>query len=169
MPSIILNNKMEAIVDKEDYLFLNRFTWTADKKGKTFYALTSVFLAGKRHNIYMHQLIMLLRGKVVDHANRNGLDNRRLNLRYCDKSQNLANGQTNRPSQYGRGVYRSRSGRFVARLTHKGKIKILGTHNTAEQAQEAFDKAALKYHGEFATLNNPHQKYLGCEEEKKGK
>ena len=49
---------------------------------------------GKQIQISMHRLIMGLKpgdGKIIDHINHNGLNNRRKNLWICSHSQNCKN------------------------------------------------------------------------------
>src|SRR2546427_8804695 len=64
--------KLYAMVDDEDYKFIDAYHWSVVKKAHTFYAVTAI--PGGRL-VYMHHLIMTPEpGKEVDHRNRNGLD-----------------------------------------------------------------------------------------------
>lgn len=81
------------IVDKEDYLKVRDYTWTINKDG---YALTRLPREGFKYkaDLLMHHLIVGNRwdeGLVVDHINRNKLDNRRENLRYVLPGENSQN------------------------------------------------------------------------------
>lgn len=104
----------------------------------------------------MHRVIMDEPEGMVDHANRNRLDNRRANLRRATPLQNILNRDwvaRNKLGYYG--INQQRDGRFIARITHEGQRLYLGRFGTAEEAARAHDVAARKYHGEFAQLNFP--------------
>lgn len=95
----------------------------------------------------------------IDHINGNQADNRIENLRNADKKQNTHNQkkQKNNRSGYKGVVTDSRLiGRkkpYRAGIYHNGKSEYLGFFATAEEAAAAYNEAALKYHGEFARLN----------------
>lgn len=94
-------------------------------------------------------------GEEIDHKNRNPLDNRRENLRYCTHSQNLANKsmQVNSKTGY-RGVdFHKARGKFRARIVVKDRSIHLGRFNTPEEAALAYNIAAKEIYGEFAFLN----------------
>ncbi|KAM0852558.1 hypothetical protein ACQ4PT_051680 [Festuca glaucescens] len=52
-----------------------------------------------------------------------------------------------------RGVYRTRSGRYAAQISHSKEKSWLGTFNAAEDAARAYDAAAVKLHGARAITN----------------
>jgi len=56
-----------------------------------------------------------------------------------------------------RGVQEQKSGRYQARITVDGKLKGLGTFDTANEAARIFDKAILKYNLLIVKLNFPPQ------------
>jgi hypothetical protein len=96
----------------------------------------------------MHRF--LLPGKVtVDHRNGNPLDNRKANLREATHRQQCWNRVRKLNHKIGlKGVSRSGS-RFQARITHNGKLKTLGTFDTAELAHAAYISSALHFFGEY--------------------
>lgn len=56
------------------------------------YAVRQIRVGGKKKTIYMHHLILpAKKGYDIDHINMNKLDNRRKNLRYVTRSQNILN------------------------------------------------------------------------------
>ena len=102
---------------------------------------------------------------IIDHINGDGRDNRKANLRFADYSQNSQNrrkisleagkyGDKNRYSSKYKGVWRDKkSGKWRAQICFRGTKKHLGYYTDEQQAAKAYDKAARKYHREFAKLN----------------
>ncbi len=89
MKKIKLSQNKYALVDDADFEFLNRWKWYAVKRPNNFYAVRNRSRTLGRGQIYMHRVI--LRVRMVDHVNGDGLDNRRKNLRGCNHSQNACN------------------------------------------------------------------------------
>jgi hypothetical protein len=95
----------------------------------------------------------------VDHKNHNGLDNRRNNLRICNDSENNRNGRKPRngnTSQY-KGVVlyeRYNKTKWRVQITVNNKVLHVGHYLTELEAALAYNEADIKYHGEFACLNN---------------
>lgn len=104
----------------------------------------------------LHNLALLPPpGVVVDHANRNPLDNRRCNLRRATRSQNNANRVLPRGYTGLRGVHLGdRLGWYKAFITVNGKRKCLGVFKDKFEAAAAYDAAARRIHGEFAVTND---------------
>lgn len=86
MKKIILNTGQILIIDKEDFKKVIRYKWHFHKLGY----VESHNVENKR--VYIHRYITNApKGKIVDHINRNKLDNRKSNLRICTQSENLRN------------------------------------------------------------------------------
>lgn len=155
------NSHLKTTVDEGDCAAVSDRSWYLVKRnGDLHYAYTS--LSGRPVN--MHNFILdSPEGYEIDHKNRNGLDNRRRNLRVCKHAENLYNKRKYKNNKSGyKGVYwetrpsppyRSNKGSWAAQLRIRGKKKFLGYFNTAERAARAYDIAAKKYFGEFARLN----------------
>lgn len=146
-----------AIVDAADYEWLSQWKWYYDNG----YAVRK---EGPRRNhckIYMHrQLAGTPRGKITDHTNGDGLDNRRANLRICTQAENLRNRglQRNNTSGYKGAYWHAQAGRWYSKIKAGGKNISLGMFDTAEEAARAYDAAALELYGEFASLNFAEEK-----------
>ena len=147
---IPLTRNQNAIVDKEDFDWLNQWNWYA-----CWNVFTNSFYAVRREGkkvIHMTKQILGCKLKEMpDHKNHITLDNQRKNLRKCTKLQNNYNRRKPKSNTSGYiGVsYREDMKRWIARI---GDI-YLGTFTTAEEAARARDEAAKKIHGEFAVLN----------------
>jgi hypothetical protein len=97
------------------------------------------------------------KGMVVDHIDGNGLNNRRSNLRICTPQENGRNRRRNRnkATEFKDVAYDPRSGKYFARICVNRKPIHIGTFTSAVEAAKAYDRMALKLHGEFANLNFP--------------
>ncbi len=91
-------------------------------------------------------------GMVVDHINRDSLDDRIENLRICTVAQNQKNRKATKAKKSGlpKGVrLDKRSNRFQAVIRFERKAYCLGMFGTAEEAKAAYDKKAVELFGEF--------------------
>jgi hypothetical protein len=158
MRVIELNKGRVAIVDDEDFEYLAQWRWHVIKKGEIYYARRSVCpKPGKKRGIYMHMAILRggPEGQMVDHKNTDGLDNRRCNLRFATKAQNMRNrGKQKNNSTGFKGVSIGRQiGTFRACIKVDKKYISLGQFKTAEEAHAAYCAAAKELHGDFARFN----------------
>jgi len=146
-----------AIVDPEDYERLNKYKWYAIKGKSTFYAgrHSKIGINKKRLYIKMHrQIITHPRFMVVDHINHNGLDNRKANLRAATFAQNVWNCRRRKGCSGYKGIWFAKDkAKFRAAIWHNKKREYLGYFDSPRQAAQAYDRAAKKYHGDFAALN----------------
>jgi hypothetical protein len=163
MKKIPLTHGKVALVDSEDYNWLSQFKWRAQKSGKrpdAFYAVRSITIKKRRTTIQMHrQIIKPPPGLEIDHKNNDGLDNRRCNLRFCTRSQNMANsrGHTRRRSSF-KGVYFHKQFRKWRAIITKNKKNLhLGFFKSQVRAAMAYDDKAKELFGEFANPNFPHR------------
>lgn len=97
-------------------------------------------------------------GTVVDHTDRNPLNNQSTNLRRISHTQNMQNRRKNANNTTGyTGVVRGKSGRWSAVLSVNGKNRYFGVYDNILDAARARDKAAKLHRGEFAVLNFPDE------------
>ena len=156
MKEIRLNQNKTALVDDEDFELIKTYRWYCFKSRYTFYAISQWYENGERKHVLMHRLILNVPdGFILDHKNKNGLDNQKENLRLCTHNQNKQNSKMRRHNKSGfRGVhYSKRDKLFYSRIGIDGKRLWIGCFKTAKAAALAYDKYAIKHHGEFAQLN----------------
>jgi len=158
---IPLTQGQYAIVDPDDYYRLSQHKWYAVRGGHSFYAGRGQWskIQKKRLSIMMHAVILRPgRGRVADHINHNGLDNRRANLRIATPAQNARNCRQNKngkSSKY-RGVWHNKQNRkWRATIGYDYKRRQIGYFKKETDAAKAYDRAAKELHGEFASLNFP--------------
>jgi len=147
-----------AVVNEDDYTRyeLWKYTWHPKKGAKTFYAATHTKVDGQDVSLRMHRLIRPDIAGQIDHANRNGLDNRRENLRLGTESEHKANRQGWGKSPYQGVSWHKCKGKWHARVQVNGKLHHLGYYVDPIEAARAYDIKAVELFGEFSVLNFPH-------------
>lgn len=139
------NTDFEFLCDLEDIDIAKSYHW-CNRNG---YAINDK--AGRFHRIIMSAP----NDMYVDHINHDGTDNRKKNLRLCTNAENQWNTQrqTNNISGYkGVGWYNPRK-KWRVLIQINGKKKYIGIYDDKIEAAKAYNEAAIKYHGEFACLN----------------
>ena len=143
-----------AIVDAKDYPLLSQYTWFAEGTPKNYYAVRKE--NGK--SIKMHRQITNAPDHlVVDHIDHNGLNNRNSNLRNATFTQNCQNQRrlSHKTSKYKGVHWNKRQKKWAAQIHCNNKKYHLGYFTNETEAALTYDKAARKFHGEFASLNFP--------------
>lgn len=148
--AIPLSQGLFAIVDEADAHLVESDRWYVQKNHGTHYARRS------RDGESMHRVITgAPDGTLVDHHDTNGLNNTRLNLRVCNKSENGGNRRklAAGSSKFKGVTWHNGKNRWHAQIWHNGKRTHLGYFGTQELAAQAYDIAATTAFGEFANLN----------------
>jgi len=146
-------------VDDEDVSRITQLAWHINKgigKGAYFDHGEWDSVLRRPRNISLHRFIMGCAqgdGTVIDHKDRNTLNCQKSNLRICTAGQNSKNQKTRANSSGYKGVdYIARLKRWRTRITVDYKCISLGTYDSPEKAHEAYNKASLKYFGEYSSV-----------------
>lgn len=129
----------EVKVDNEDAckLYDKKISISKDLHAKTFYGKTKI---GS-----IHRIIMNFPNGIVDHINRNGLDNRKSNLRIVDTSINNRNSNVRIDSPLGiKGVTKE--------ITKQGYVKYISTYRDNDKKIIKHTFSSNKYGEEEAFM-----------------
>ncbi len=151
MKEIPLTRGKVALVDDDDFEELSKYKWHCMKYRDKLYARRCV---GRNTKIYMHRHIAGdPEGLVVDHGDGNGLNNQKYNLRNCTQRENTCNRPARiNSSSFFKGVSRD-GNRWVAKITHEGITKFIGSFSDEIEAAMAYDREAWNLQGAFAQTN----------------
>lgn len=153
---VALTQGRETTVDLADWPSVSRYRWCAHKRQRTWYAVTNT---GKK-SVSLHQILMPAQGCLTpDHRDRNGLNNRRSNLRYATNREQTFNTSKHKDavgSKFKGVSFDTSRGLFLARISMNGKSKNLGRFKNEIDAARAYDSAARNSRGSFAYLNFPN-------------
>ena len=157
MKQIKLTQGKVTLVDDEDYEYLNQFKWFTAKNRNAFYAVRVLPRKdGKRITIWMHRVILNTPiGMETDHIDHNGLNNTKVNLRVCSRTENGMNRCNNRnsASQYKGVCWNKQNTKWTAGIRINGKLKYLGYFDSEIEAAKCYDQAAILHQSGFANLN----------------
>lgn len=158
MKKIKLTKGKVALVDDEDFEYLNQWKWHIQPSINTEYAIRTEWVSkNKCICIRMHRDLLAIKDSriKVDHKDGNGLNNQKVNLRECTQAQNGRNTRSrkNSSSKY-LGVHFCKTRKkWVAQIQHDKKAYSAGLHLSEADAAIAYNKKAIELHGEFANLN----------------
>ena len=155
MNKLKLSDGQYALIDADLFDELSQYKWCVDQDG---YPMR----AGKRKkadkfiNVKLHRVVnQTPEGMHTDHKNRNILDCRRSNLRTVSHAQNMMNCKPHRrsTSKYKGVGWHKKSACWRVRIQKEGQRVSVGYFQDEIIAAQAYNDAALKYHGEFAYVN----------------
>lgn len=140
----------KIIIDPDDFEKCAKYSWCISKTG---YAVANI--RGKVTK--MHRYILGIKDPniVIDHINRNPLDNRKENLRLCtprENSRNTSVSKNNKTKCLGISIVK-KTGKYRARIMVNGKEINLGRYDNIEDAKKVRKEAEMKYFKEFAPIN----------------
>ena len=150
-----------ALVDDDDYYWLSQWNWFAVEIKNIWYARRSkkkgVLRSNEKYEIYLHRIVMKCSNInfVIDHLDKNGLNNQKENLRICTKSENNkhTSSHKNSSSQYLGVSYDKNRNKWSANLMNNGKRILFKRYNTEIEAAKAYDITAKTQFGVYANLN----------------
>jgi len=159
MASIVLHDGTECFIDEEDLELVSQFKWynPAGYARTTYHRKGSSKTDKNRNvNVYLHRLVMgALDGEMIDHIDRNPMNNRKSNLRKVSHSVNMANSVKQKganPTSSYVGVQKCRGthNTYYARVAGE----VIGYYKGEKAAAQARDLAMIKHYGTTAlTLN----------------
>lgn len=145
-------------IDEEDYTRVTSRNWYVGTDPKHTYFYTYIYVSGIRKSIALHRFLMgCTHGDkiVIDHINRNALDNRKCNLRKCTQRDNLCNSgiRIDNSSGYKGVSFNKKENNWNATIQYNGEIYSIGTAATAQEAAVLYDMVAIRMFGEYANPN----------------
>jgi hypothetical protein len=161
---------LRVIFDEADRELVAAYRWHGKRKSTeaSVYAQSTVVIDGLKTSLSLHRYLLGATrgdGQVLDHWNGDTLDNRRGNLRITDTRGNSMNIRSSAQRKRGgfKGVFwNANAGKWEAgicagALRSNGKRKkiYLGLFEDPADAARAYDEAAAKHFGEFASPNFP--------------
>lgn len=154
MKYIKLTQNKFTLVDDEDFDRLNQFKWYWTGR----YVIRNLKLPGnKRTTKSLHREVLNLSKNIllVDHIDRNTLNNQKINLRLVNNLQNNMNRkiQVNNTSGYKGVTFNKKMSKWRGQIYFKNKYIYLGYFHDPKEAAEIYNKTATNLFGQFANLN----------------
>ena len=136
----------ETKIDKGDIELVKEYKWSLNSEG---------YVINNTNKIFLHRLILGIADeepsydRVTDHINRDGLDNRRANLRIVPQELNAVNKSIRSNNTSGVTGVSFYHGRWHAELKFKGERVFRKSFENKKDAIKARKEAEVKYFGEF--------------------
>ena len=138
--------------------------YKAGDKVKTFKSQDHLQIAivmdnGRVLKPYVHRVVWFLehgtQPEIIDHIDRNPLNNAPRNLRESDAKKNACNvgKYKNKASKYKGVSWHKHTKKWVARIRNNDKLISLGYYVNEEDVARAYDKAVDLYFGEYGVKN----------------
>ena len=141
-----------ALVDKKNEQKVNSYMWHDSGEGYA-QSKSNILIHGRKKSVLMHRFIMNAKqgDPLIDHKNGKKLDNREMNLRFSNPSENAQNQekQLNTTSEF--------IGVYWAKKSNKWQVscrkKFLGLFEDESWAGYSYDLGALEIFGAHAKIN----------------
>lgn len=158
--NIIAKDGTKILIDEDDFEELSKFNWVVNNNGYTY--------SGKI-GLMHRKILRAVKGQIVDHINRNKLDNRKSNLRFATNYQNwnlncVIKKDWRYVSKYKGVTIYERKRKNNSLLSWQALIKyrrinlFIGEFKREKDAAKAYDRMAYFLFGEYAYLNFPENK-----------
>lgn len=146
---MIINSKKygrkEVLIDTNKIDILSETFWHVAKMYEGYFSVVG-WIKNLNKEMTIHRFLTNCPSdKLVDHINRNPLDNRLENLRCVDRGENARNSKVLKTSKSGIKGVRYRYGRYQARITLNGKTISLGHFDTLEEAKKTREDFCKKH------------------------
>ena len=142
-------SELVALVDDEDFERASKYSWYLTDLGYV------VGGSGEARRVMLHRFVMNApKGTELDHINRNKLDCRKENLRFCTRSENCRNRPVRSDNKFGISGISFFYGRFHAYIGTPPN-RTFRRFKTLEEAKAWRIAEAKKRFGEF----HPHQEF----------
>ncbi len=145
--ALISMSNAPLILEYDWYLGKNGYPITYGSKDKKI-----KFSCGYK----MHKMLFpnVKKGYVVDHINRDRLDNRLSNLRICTIAQNNYNRSHPKNSKYKyKGIAKEKDGVWTAYVMKDGKRTEINGFSSEKEAAKVYDLMAEELLGQYASKN----------------
>ena len=142
---------LSMLISKEDVQKCLLYKWYLSKSGYpiTYTSVDKKEKLGRGQKMHRFLEPCVPKGMVVDHINRDKLDNRRSNLRICTIAENGYN--KTRSGKY-KGIRKTKKG-WIASITKDGNKHEIRDIATEKQAAYIYDAMAEELFGHFAAKN----------------
>lgn len=152
---IPLSNGMHVFVDLCDWKAIAAFRWYAACDRGIWYAKSTNGSGDAKRTISMHRFLFGFPCGIVDHRDRDGLNNSRSNLRLTNRSGNGANAVRHKDSSSPhKGVtFCKCTGKWRAQLCVSGVRFRSRRFVDPADAAKAYDRMAVLHFGKFARTN----------------
>lgn len=150
----------DIFVDNEDYAMLSRWRWSIFKTNGGYYAKRFKTINGRQRTVAMHRQLLGLKfgdSLVVDHIDRNGLNNQKNNLRILSNGANISRQKKKQGcwSKFKGVTFDKRNNKrnkpWIAQgsatKNKKRKNIFLGYYKTEQEAYKAYKKFAIARYG----------------------
>lgn len=157
------SNDAVVLISKKCLNLVLSFKWYLGKGGYPIaYGSNNDMKINVGKGIKLHQLLYnrfsetrplgtIVGGYVIDHINRNKLDNRLENLRMCSQKQNSYNTSRRRKDKF-KGVSKNKNS-WCSRITKDGQTYVIKNIASEEEAAKIYDLMAEDLFGQYAGKN----------------